>query len=158
VLPVAGDVDRLLLHDKYLRILAVEMLTLFPLLAAALYIFTGNKYLAAILILPATITLPIWLRWEARRKRRVMGVFSVESVWDVVLPLSNNHGLHYAPSLGARLTIVDAVHGSVRVRYVDYNERRRGERVILILDDVGRVLASASVNNPPSLDTITKLG
>ncbi|MEM0482490.1 MAG: hypothetical protein QXM16_06370 [Nitrososphaerota archaeon] len=158
VLPVAGDVDRLLLHDKYLRILAVEMLTLFPLLAAALYIFTGNQYLASSLIPPAMITLPIWLKWESRRKRRVMKVFSVESVWDVVLPLSNNHGLHYAPSLGAKFTIVDAVHGSVRVRYVDYSERREGESVILILDDLGRVLAAASVDRPPSLDTITKLG
>ncbi len=158
MLPVAGDVDRLLLHDKYLRILAVEMLTLFPLLATALYIFTGNQLLAASLIPPAIITLPIWLRWESRRKRRVMGVFSVENARDVILPISSHHGLHYAPLLGARFTIVDAVRESTRVRYLDYSERVRGERVILILDDLGRVLAASSMNRPPRLDTVTRLG
>ncbi|GBC71756.1 hypothetical protein HRbin02_01544 [Candidatus Calditenuaceae archaeon HR02] len=157
MLPVACDVERLLLHDKYLRIFAVEILTLFPLLATALYIYTGNQFLAAPLLLPAIITLPMWLRLEARRRKRVMKIFQVENIRDIVLPLSCVSEAYYTPAVGVKFTIVDAVHESRTVRYVDYEERRKGERVILILDGCGRVLASASVDRPPSIDTISKL-
>ncbi|MEM0382506.1 MAG: hypothetical protein QW580_07630 [Nitrososphaerota archaeon] len=157
MLPRANDVNRLLLHDRYLRILAVEVLTLFPLLSVISYIFLHNLSLALSLLIPSIVALPAWLRWEARRKRRFMRIFQVVSVKQVVAPLMGIHEAYHALSIGVRLTVVDAAHGSMLVSYVDFEERRMGEKVILILDCRGRVLAAASMDRPLSLDMLTGL-
>jgi len=154
---LALDADRLLIRDKYLRILALEAIALSLILSATLYVLAGSPYGAAALLAPPAIVSAKWLGWEARRRRRVMRVYRVVGASSIIAPVIGGLG-GYHPSIDVKLTLVEAAHLDHLVRYIDYEERRRGERVVLILDEDGGVLASASLDRPPRLETLRSLG
>ncbi|MCS7145111.1 MAG: hypothetical protein NZ938_00240 [Aigarchaeota archaeon] len=158
MLSVATEASRLLLHDKYLRILALEVSVLFPILSTSLYFFLNNIFVALLPLLPALAVLYAWLRREADRRRRTMGIFRVVAVREIVAPFARGNEPLQSLSIGVRLTIVDAARKSIVVRYVDYERRERGERLLLILDGDGRVLAAAPLSRPPKLEVVLSLG
>jgi hypothetical protein len=44
------------------------------------------------------------------------------------------------------------------VRYIDYDSRRVGERLLLVLDRKGRVLASSPLSRPVDVDLLVRIG
>lgn len=158
MLPIATSVERLLLRDRYTRILAAEMLALLSTLSASVHIFIGDETISLSLLVPIILVVISWIRWETRRKRRFMKIFQVKRVHSITLPLTLGNTTHFAPLICTRFEAVEAVNESMTVRYVDYEDRRVGEKVLLIFDGGGRVLAVAPLDRPPRLDVVSRLG
>lgn len=157
VLHAATSVERLLLRDKYLRILALEVISLFLLLSITVNLFFNDFNLSLFLLTPAIITLPAWIIQEIQRKKRTIGVFKVLKIVNVIGPFVEHRTPVYAFTIGVKFTIVEAVHGLQHIRYLDYLERRLGEQVLIVLDSRKRVIAAQSLNSLLSLETLMKL-
>ncbi|MEM4190692.1 MAG: hypothetical protein QW555_06360 [Nitrososphaerota archaeon] len=153
----ATSVERLLLHDRYVRVFALEVLSLFLLLSTVIILVLRDLHLSLITLAPAMVTVPAWLLWEQKRKSRVLKIFKVSKVVNSSMPLADYRVPINMLVLDAKLTMVEALHGSQTIRYLDYEERSLGEQVLLVIDGSGRVLAAESLSRPPSLKLLMKI-
>jgi hypothetical protein len=81
----------------------------------------------------------------------------VTRVTETFIHLGSRSRIWFFPPLTLRLTIVECSSRHGVAKYVDYDTRRVGEKLLLILDRKGRVLASAPLSKPVDVQILMRL-
>jgi hypothetical protein len=153
----ATTIERLYRLDNYLRILAAELSLGLPTLSIISVTLLANLYSASVLLIASVVVLYFWIRWEFSRRRRRAAVFEVTRVTETFIHLGSRSRIWFFPPLTLRLTIVECSSRHGVAKYVDYDTRRVGEKLLLILDRKGRVLASAPLSKPVDVQILMRL-
>jgi hypothetical protein len=154
----ATTLERLYTRDKYLRLLAAELSIGLPLISMVSVVFLRNPLLGLVPLLTAVVVLSAWIIWESERGKRRAGIFEVTRVGEALILLNMRPRSWLFPAVTLSLTAVECLGEMGSVRYIDYDSRRVGERLLLVLDRKGRVLASSPLSRPVDVDLLVRIG
>ncbi|MCS6788505.1 MAG: hypothetical protein NZ733_04350 [Aigarchaeota archaeon] len=160
----AVSFERLLLSDRMKRVLFAELMASTALVAVLMAAVNRLPFEGAVVGgVVATAVAVVWARWEAgRRLRRLTTATVVRTFLSHVRdhrhpPLPFGPFIHpYVQPL--RGYLVEAMTRNGPIRYVDHEPRTEGERVLLLLDGRGRVLAASRAGDGVRLDLLLRLG
>ncbi|MEM3808101.1 MAG: hypothetical protein QW413_05880, partial [Nitrososphaerota archaeon] len=110
-----------------------------------------------ILIAASTLIGLWWVGWELKRKKRrlsVCRVINVRMLTHVTAPAGIVGSLI---SMEYVYYLIEIVCNGINVKYIDFEERRIGETLVVLLDHNNRVVAVAPISNPPRIEILKKL-
>jgi hypothetical protein len=145
-------------HDLLVRTLFLELFTIFGASTIILGLFSTMLLPALILVVPSFLIAVYWIVWELRRKKRrlrLCQVARVEVLTRGAAPLGVAGSLI---SIDYVYYLVEICCGEFRDRYIDFEERRVGETLVVLLDYKNRVVAVAPLSRPPRIEILKKLG
>jgi hypothetical protein len=145
-------------HDLLVRTLFLELFIIFGASTIILGLFSTMLLPALILVVPSLLIATYWIVWELRRKKRRLRLCQVtraEVLTRGTAPLGMAGSLI---SIDYVYYLVEICCGDLRVRYIDFEERRVGETLVVLLDHKNRVLAVAPLSRPPRIEILKKLG
>gem|GEM_PF-701918 len=153
--------------DRMKRVLVLELLFSAGVVAVAVGLRSDALHHGlAVLAAVSSVIAALWIRWELGRKRRKLAVGTVLRTLDLVrgteVPrfhvIAGNPVPRGQQAPGpVRGFVVDAEVNGTRIRYIDHSPRSRGERVLLLLDGKGEVIASAGSESRVPLELLMKL-
>ncbi|MEM2932453.1 MAG: hypothetical protein QXI61_06395 [Nitrososphaerota archaeon] len=144
-------------QDLLIRTLFIEIFTIFTASAIILGIFTLLIIPVLILIAASTLIGLWWVGWELKRKKRrlsVCRVINVRMLTHVTAPTGIAGSLI---SMEYVYYLIEIVCNGINVKYIDFEERRIGETLVVLLDHNNRVVAVAPISNPPRIEILKKL-
>jgi len=155
---IAESFEMLLSRDLFLRTLFLELFLIFGSSAIILGIFSTNLLPALILVIPSSLIAIHWVTWEFKRKKRrlrICQVTRVEALTRSTPPLGTSGSLI---SIDYMYYLVEISCKGFKVKYTDFEERRIGETLVILLDHKNRVMAVAPLSKPPRLEILKRLG
>ncbi|MCS7094959.1 MAG: hypothetical protein NZ988_04020 [Thaumarchaeota archaeon] len=159
----AVSFERLYLTDRMTRVLFAELLASTSVVAVLMASINYLSPEGALLIgLIVAVILLNWGRWEvARRSRKLVLAVIIRTFFTLRLeskpavpPFGSGSNSHTSSSRGY---LVEAKTKDTVIRYTDHEPRSEGERIFMILDGKGRVLATSKIGNGVKLDLLLRL-
>ncbi|MCS7118332.1 MAG: hypothetical protein NZ957_06070 [Thaumarchaeota archaeon] len=159
----AVSFERLYFTDRMKRVLFVELIAstsvVVVLMAAINRLSLEGAVLGAAIVTALALT---WSRWETKRRTRRLTLATVVRTFfsyrreqrPPTLPLGPILYPYVAPVRGY---LVEAATKEGLIRYMDHEPRSEGERLLLLLDGRGRVLATSRVSAGVRLDLLLRL-
>lgn len=144
-------------QDILIRRLFIEIFTIFTASALVLGIFTYILIPTLILIVSSAIIGAWWIVWELKRKKRRLRkcrVVSIKVLTHIATPTGIAGSLI---SMGYVYYLVEIVCNELNVKYIDFEERRIGDILVVLFDHNNRVIAVAPISNPPRIEILKKL-
>ncbi len=149
--------EEIVKNDRLVRVFLIEVNVILWGVTLALLFLEHEPLLIAIVLATASAFTFLMFRIENRRRRRrlVMGIV-VESR---EMKYRTDLRIPYAPTASLIYRIYDVnilCDDKTNVRYFDKRRREIGERVLVLLDHQGRLLAVSAKDKPVSLDILRK--
>jgi len=155
---IVESFEMALSHDLLVRTLFLELFIIFAASTTILGLFSTMLLPALILIIPSSLIAIHWIMWELKRKKRrlkLCQVTRVEVYTRSAIPLGIAGSL---VSIDYMYYLVEISCRELKVTYIDFEERRIGENLVVLLDHRNRVIAVAPLGSPPRLEILKKLG
>lgn len=143
--------------DILIRTLYMEIFAIFSASAIILGIFTTMIIPTLILIISSALIGAYWAAWELKRKKRRLRLCRVINVQVLARSMAPTGIAGSLISMEYLYYLVEIVCNGVNTKYIDFEERRIGEILVVLLDQKNKVVAVTPISRPPRIEILKKL-